>query len=62
MIRFCDCDFCVHCTDLKNGHAICDAFPDGVPYEHMDKDLEHMKECNNGIGFERREDKNSKND
>lgn len=52
MIRLSDCDQCKHCTGLKNGHAICDAFPNGVPYDHMDKDLKQIKICNNGIGFE----------
>lgn len=52
MIKLCDCDYCKHCTGFKNGHGICDAFPDGIPYAHMDKDMKSLKECNNGIGFE----------
>lgn len=52
MIRVCDCDKCKHRTGFKKGYTHCDAFPDGVPYEHMYKDVRNMKECNNGIGFE----------
>ena len=55
MIRFYDCDCCEHCEGLKNGYVICKAFPDGVPYDHMDRDLKNIKECNNGIGYEPRE-------
>lgn len=58
MIKFYDCDYCKHCSGSKNGHIICDAFPDGVPYEHMDKDLKHMKKCNNDIGYEPRKENN----
>lgn len=56
MIRFYDCDFCKHSKGTKNGYFICDAFPEGVPYSHMDKDLKKAKECNNGIGYEPREE------
>lgn len=59
MIRFYDCDFCKHHNGSKNGHIVCGAFPDGVPYEHMDKDLRNIKECNNGIGYEAEEDENN---
>ena len=52
MIRVCDCDKCKHRTGFEKGYTHCDAFPDGVPYEHMYKDVRNMKECNNGIGFE----------
>ena len=38
MIRFYDCDFCKHCTGMKKGHPVCEAFPNGVAYDHMDKD------------------------
>ena len=51
MIRFYDCDYCNHNRGMREGHPICDAFPNGVPYEHMDKDLKNLKECNKGIGF-----------
>ena len=52
MIRLSDCDDCKHCTGFEHGHALCDAFPDGIPYNHMDKNLTDCKDCNNGIGFE----------
>jgi hypothetical protein len=52
MIKLGDCDKCKHRMGFEKGHTLCKAFPNGVPYEHMDKDLRNMKECNNGIGFE----------
>lgn len=52
MIKMTDCDYCSNCTGFKNGYAVCHAFPEGVPYEYMEKDLKSLKECNNGIGFE----------
>ncbi len=52
MIRLSDCDYCRHCHELKDGIVTCEAFPDGIPYEHMDKDLKETLECNNGIGYE----------
>ncbi len=55
MIRVCDCDKCKNRTGFEKGHTLCRAFVNGVPYEHMDKDLRSMKECNNGIGFEPKE-------
>lgn len=56
MIKFSDCDFCKNCVGIKRGHPVCKAFPDGVPYEHMEKDLKSNKNCNNGIGYEPKED------
>ena len=52
MIKLCDCDKCKHRTGFDKGHGLCEAFPNGIPYEHMDKDVRNMKKCNNGIGFE----------
>ena len=60
MIIFYGCDFCKHCTGMKKGHPVCEAFPNGVAYDHMDKDLQNLKECNNGIGFEPREKNTNK--
>ncbi len=51
MIKFYDCDFCAHKKGFKDGHCICEAFPDGVPYEHAYKELKKVKECNNGIKY-----------
>ena len=56
MIQLSDCDNCKHCFGFEHGHALCDAFPDGIPYDHMDKDLVGCKNCNNGIGFEQKEE------
>ena len=55
MIKLSDCDYCKHCHELKNGSVTCDAFPNGIPYDHMDKDLKETSECNNGIGYEPKE-------
>lgn len=55
MIRLSDCDYCKNCLGFEKGYALCKAFPKGIPYEHMDKDLKMVKECNNGIGFEPKE-------
>lgn len=52
MIKFPDCDFCKNCTGSNKDIIFCKAFPDGIPFEHIFKDLKLMKECNNGIGFE----------
>lgn len=55
MINLSNCGYCIHCKGFDKGYGICDAFPGGIPYEHMDKDLKSLKECNNGIGFEPKE-------
>lgn len=52
MIKFSNCDYCKKCNGFKNGHPTCEAFPDGIPYEQMDKKKTELKQCNNGIGFE----------
>ena len=52
MIKTSNCDYCKNCTGFKNGHGICTAFPNGIPYDHMDKEIDELKECNNGIGYE----------
>ncbi len=51
------CDKCIHQhKELFDGWLMaCDAFPNGLPLEHIYPDLEKLKECNNGIGFEPRE-------
>lgn len=48
------CDQCIHLRKEKiDGYKVaCDAFPNGIPGEHLKKDIEHLKECNNSIGFE----------
>lgn len=52
MIKFYDCDSCKNLIEIKNGMFSCKAFPNGVPFEHMDRDLKKIKQCNNGIGYE----------
>ena len=59
MIKFYDCDFCANLfPEMKNGHGCCRAFPDGIPYEHMDLDVKNLKECNNGIRYEKEKEDN----
>ena len=58
VIRLGDCDDCKNRFGFKNGHTLCHAFPEGIPYEHMEKDLKSLKECNNGIGFEPKTENN----
>ncbi len=54
-MKFSYCDNCANCRGLKNGIFVCDAFPDGVRYDHAFKDLEELKECNNGIDYKPKE-------
>lgn len=51
------CERCKHSRDLIDGwNMACDAFPEGLPPKFLDKDVENMPECNNGIGYERKEE------
>ena len=57
MIGLSWCDDCKHKTGKIGFMPTCDAFPDGIPYEfdtYRDKEL---KTCNNGIGYEKKEEK-----
>ncbi len=59
MICIDDCAYCKHNRDeMKDGWIpTCDAFPDGIPYEHItNNDVKNIKECNNGVGFEPEEE------
>ncbi len=59
MICVTDCRECKHRRPLKDGWlACCDAFPDGHPKGFDYRNLKERKECNNGIGFEPKEEKN----
>ncbi len=58
MIKFSDCDFCKNSTGIDKDVFFCRAFPQGVPYEHANKDLKSIKECKNGIGYEPKEENN----
>lgn len=56
MIYITDCSECKHRLPLKDGWlACCEAFPDGRPPDFNYKNLKERKECNNGIGFEPKE-------
>ena len=46
------CDNCIHQREKIDGwKCACDAFPDGTPFEIYKKNVEELKECNNGIGY-----------
>lgn len=52
------CGKCKHIKQIKKDGWIpcCDAFPDGIPNENLlYKDIPELKECNNGIGYEPKE-------
>lgn len=39
--------------------AVCNAFPDGIPIDLMFKsDPSKLSECNNGIGYEKKDTEN----
>lgn len=50
------CDDCKHITGKKGFLPTCKAFPDGVPYEFDNDRGKELKECNNGIKYEKKED------
>lgn len=57
MICINDCSNCKHERPLKNGwRFVCDAFPEGVPTDFDYSKVKEIKECNNGIGYEPKED------
>ncbi|WP_147613853.1 glutamyl-tRNA amidotransferase [Treponema pectinovorum] len=55
MICIEECAVCIHQRhDLKDGWIpTCDAFPDGKPKNFNYGRVTEMKECNNGIGYEK---------
>ena len=55
------CDSCIHQRENIDGwKCACDAFPDGIPVDYMLKsDPSKQKECNNGIGYEKKSDEQS---
>ncbi len=56
MIYITDCMNCIHERPLKDGWKFCcDAFPDGAPLGFKFGFVKKMKECNNGIGYEEKE-------
>ena len=59
MICVVDCGECKHQRKLLNGwRACCDAFPYGIPFDFDFSKARQLKECNNGIGFEEKENIN----
>lgn len=57
MIWFNDCDRCKHKLPMKDGWLpCCEAFPNGRPKDFDYDSIEENKECNNGIGFEPKEE------
>jgi hypothetical protein len=48
------CSKCIHKRDNINGWiCACDAFPEGIPDGVLFwKNMQNVKECNNGIGYE----------
>ena len=56
MICISDCFECKHQRDklLDGWIPCCDAFPDGIPLDFKFGKVKEMKECNNGIGFEKK--------
>ena len=58
MIYIDDCSSCKHERPLKDGWRFCcDAFPNGgVPFDFNFGMVKQMKECNNGIGYEPKEE------
>lgn len=45
------CDTCKYARGVKNYHPFCDAFPEGIPYDHYLYD-DKKNHCNNGIKYE----------
>ena len=58
MICLWECDSCIHARDEKVDGWIfaCDAFPKGMPMDFDMGRVREMKECNNGIGYEEKEE------
>lgn len=52
------CDSCIHQRENIDGwKCACDAFPEGIPGEWITKkNPRKYKECNNGIGYEKKTD------
>ena len=56
MICIDDCGSCKYERPLKDGWKfVCDAFSDGSPKNFPFGKVKQIKECNNGIGYEPKE-------
>lgn len=53
MIYISDCNNCKHIRDNIGWRMACDAFPDGIPLNFDDTKVKEIKECNNGIKYEK---------
>ena len=53
MIYFPYCDDCEHIRKerIDGWNVACDAFPKGIPAEHLKQDVRKLKECSNDIGY-----------
>lgn len=59
MICINDCKNCKHERPLLDGWLdCCDAFPNGIPIDFDYSKVRKIEECNNGIGFELKEQNN----
>ena len=52
MISISYCNNCKHIRPNEGFKMVCDAFPDGIPYDFDDNKVKEIKECNNGIKYE----------
>lgn len=58
MVCIDDCSNCKHnhLEKIDNWIPVCDAFPKGMPLDFPTGRAHEFKECNNGIGYEPKED------
>lgn len=58
MICIIDCHDCKHKLPLIDGwRSCCEAFPNGIPLDFDYSKVKMSKECNNGIGYEQKDEK-----
>ena len=50
-------DDCANITGKKGCYYTCKAFPDGIPFTFDNYKDKELKTCNNGIGYEKKEEK-----
>ena len=54
MIVFSDCDKCIHIKEMTGWCPCCDAFPEGIPTEVYFSKVKELKECKDGIKYEKK--------